>query len=130
MIELLLSCYPSLSSYAPLVGVGVRGGKWDLSRKHRAESALRQVVTLAGLQLSEYALHSLRIGGATHLAAGGASPEVLLRRERRWAGENGFRPCVRSHGGNAGRFVNDMFAAYAVSMEITVGKLRHDTGSS
>ena len=64
--------------------------------RHQAESTRRQVVPLAGLQPSEYALHSLRIGGATHLAAGGATPEDL-RREGLWVGMTGYRPLVRSH---------------------------------
>ena len=34
---------------------------------------------MAGVQPEEYALHSLRIGGATYLSAGGAAPEVLKR---------------------------------------------------
>ncbi|CAN0426624.1 unnamed protein product [Pylaiella littoralis] len=46
----LLSCFPSLPSHAPLVAVGVGGGRWDLLTKHRAESALRQVVSWAGLE--------------------------------------------------------------------------------
>ena len=61
--------------------------------KHRAESVLRQVVSLAGLQPPEYVLHSLRIGGANHLAAGRASPEEF-RREERWAGMTGGRVFV------------------------------------
>ena len=46
--------------------------------------ALRQVVSVTGVQAEEYALHSLRIGGATHPSAGGADSEVL-KREGRWA---------------------------------------------
>ena len=49
-----------------------------------AVKVLRQVVSVAGVQAEEYARHSLRIGGATHLSAGGADPEVL-KREGRWA---------------------------------------------
>ena len=101
MIE-LLSCFRSLPSNAPSVAFGVDGGSWAMWTKHHAESALRQVVSFAGLQPSEYALHSLRIGGATHLAAGGASPEDL-RREGRWAGLTGYRPYVRSHRRDAQR---------------------------
>lgn len=100
MVE-LFSCYHSLHSHAPLDSVSLGGGRWELLTNHWAESALRQVVSLAGSQPAEYALHSLQIGGATHLAAGGTSAAVL-RKEGRWAGENGFRPYyVRSQGGDA-----------------------------
>ena len=47
-----------------------------------ATRALRQVVSVAGVQPEEYALHSLRIGGATHLSAGGVAPDVLKREGR------------------------------------------------
>lgn len=99
MVE-LLSCYPSLPPHAPLVAFDVGQEAWSMWSKHQATRALRQVVSLAGLPPEEFALHSLRIGGATYLAAGGASPDVL-RREGRWAGEYGYRPYVRSHGKDA-----------------------------
>ena len=51
---------------------------------------------MAGLQVEEYALHPLRIGGATHLSAGGADPEVL-KREGRWA-SGAYKGYRRSHG--------------------------------
>ena len=98
----LLSCFRSLPSHAPLVAFSVDEGSWTMWTKHQAESALRQVVSFAGRQPSEYALRSLRIGGATHLAAGGASPEDL-RREERWAGLTDYRPYVRSHRRDAER---------------------------
>lgn len=47
--------------------------------KHQDTAAPRQVIVLAGLQSDEYALHSLRIGGATYFAAGGASPDGRRR---------------------------------------------------
>ena len=40
---------------------------------------------MVGVQREEYALHSLRIGGATHMSAGGAAAEVLTRKSR-WVG--------------------------------------------
>ena len=66
MVE-LLSCFCSLPSLAPLVAFGVDAGRWTIRTKHQAESALWQVM-LAGLQPCEYALHSLRVGSATHCA--------------------------------------------------------------
>ena len=92
----LLSCFRSSPSHAPLVAFYVEGVGGPCGQTHQADSALRQVASLAGLQPSEYVLHSLRIRGATHLTAGGASPEDL-RREGRWAGMTGYRPYVRSH---------------------------------
>ena len=62
----------------------------------QATRALRQVVSVAGVQPEEYALHSLRIGGATHLSAGGAAPEVL-KRDGRWA--SGVYQGVRTQSG-------------------------------
>ena len=58
------------------------------------------MVALAGGRAENYALHSLRIGGATHLSAGGASSEVL-QREGRWASD-AYKAYVRSHGKDAG----------------------------
>ena len=76
MIE-LMSCYTLLPPSAPLVPFGTGGGKWSMWSQAQATKALRQVVAGAGLQPDEYALHSLRIGGATHLSVGGASPAVI-----------------------------------------------------
>jgi len=106
-----------------------RGGRWELWSKHQATFALRQIVSLVGLKPEEYALHSVRIGGATRLAAAGASPD-LLRQEGRWAGERGVPAIVyvRSHGKDAKwvsnsvlrgstRHINqkDMYALYHAS---------------
>ena len=74
--------------------------------KEQATVALREVVALAGGRADEYALHSLRIGGATHLSAGGASPETL-QREGRWASD-AYKANVRSHGMDASRVANAM----------------------
>ena len=62
--------------------------------------------SLAGVRADEYALHSLRIGGATHLSAGGASPETL-QREGRWASD-AYKAYVRSHGKDASPVANVM----------------------
>ena len=47
----------------------------------------------------EYVLHSLTIGGATHLSARGAAPEAL-KREGRWA-LGSYTGYVSNHGGDA-----------------------------
>ena len=85
MLE-LISRYLFLPSSAPLVAYGGGGGRWFMWTKQQAMVALREVVALAGVRADEYALHSLRIGGATHLSAGGASPETS-QREGRWASD-------------------------------------------
>ena len=98
MIE-LLSCYLFLPPSAPLVAFGCGSGRWSMWTQTQATKALRQVVSVAGMQAEEYALHSLRIGGATHLSAGGAAPEVL-KREGRWT-SGAYKGYVRNHGRDA-----------------------------
>ena len=66
----------------------------------------REVVALVGVRGDEYALHSLRIGSATHMSAGGASPETS-QREGRWASD-AYNAYVRSHGKGASRLANLM----------------------
>lgn len=96
----LVPLFPSLPSHATLAAFSLGNGTWSVWSKPKATDALRQVVALAGLPPDEFALHSLRIGGATYLAAGGASPEVL-RNEGRWARKHGLRPYVCNHGMDA-----------------------------
>ena len=74
--------------------------------KQQATVAPREVVALAGVRADEYALHSLRIGGATHLSAGGASPDTL-QREGRWASD-AYKAYVRRHGKDASWVANVM----------------------
>ena len=64
--------------------------------KQQATVALREVVVL----------HSLRIGGATRLSAGGAFPETL-QREGRWASD-AYKAYVPSHGKDASWVANVM----------------------
>ena len=81
MIELLSSCM-CLPSHAPLAAFGTARDNWPVWTQVRATAALRGVVASARLPADEYALHSLRIGGATFLSAGGASVDVLRRKGR------------------------------------------------
>ena len=46
------------------------------------EGAAAGSASVAGVQPAEDALHSQRIGGATHLSAGGVAPDVLKREGR------------------------------------------------
>ena len=96
----LMSCYLFLPLSAPLVAFGTGHGRWTRWTKQQATVALRAVVALAGVRAEDYALHSLRIGGATHLSAGEATSEVL-QREGRWASD-AYKTYVRSHGEDAG----------------------------
>ena len=105
MLE-LMSCNLFLPSSAPLVAYGSDDSRWSRWTKQQATVTLREVVALAGVRADEYALHSLRIGGATHLSAGGASPETL-QREGRWASD-AYKAHVRSHGKDAIRVANLM----------------------
>ena len=66
----LMSCCLVLPSSAPLVAYGSGDGRWSMWTKQQATVALREVVPLVGVRVDEYALHSLRIKGATHLSAG------------------------------------------------------------
>ena len=95
----LLPCYLFLPSSGPLVAFGAGNGRWSTWTQHQATAALRKVVALAGVRAEQYALHSLRIGGETHLSASGATLEVL-QREGRWASD-AYKTYVRSDGRNA-----------------------------
>ena len=72
MIE-LLSPSMFLPSHAPMAAFVTARGNWPVWTQARATAALRGVVALAGLPADEYALHPLRIGGATCLSAGGGA---------------------------------------------------------
>ena len=54
---------------------------------------------MAGLPADEYALHSLRIGGATFLSTGGASVDVVQIEGR--CKSDAYKRYVRSHGVDA-----------------------------
>ena len=45
---------------------------------------MNELILKSGLSLDEFALHSLRIFGATTLAAGGEVSERVTEREERW----------------------------------------------
>ena len=64
-------------------------------------------------------MHSLRIGGATHLSAGGASLEVL-QREGLWASD-AYKAYVRSHGKDAS-WVADEMAQEGLSIGVQPGQ--------
>ena len=85
MVE-LLSCHPTLPDSAPLSsyrsGRDVQVWKYD-----QALRAFREIVEQSGRNPKEFALHSLRIGGASTLAAGGDVSDRIIQQEGRWKSE-------------------------------------------
>lgn len=79
----LLSCHATLPDSAPLASY--RSGRAvRVVRYSAALRAVREVVEKSGRNPQEYALHSLRIGGATALASGGDIAERVIQREGKW----------------------------------------------
>ena len=79
----LLSVHPNLPSTAPLASYrqSEHLAVWTYGQALRA---LREVVAESGQDPAEFALHSLRIGGASRLPAGGEMSERVIQREGRW----------------------------------------------
>ena len=79
----LLSVHPDLPSAAPLASYrqSENVAVWTYGQALRA---LREVVAESGQDPAEFALHSLRIGGASRLPAGGEMSERVIQREGRW----------------------------------------------
>ena len=69
------SCFRTLPSEAPLMTYFSSSGVPVIWTQSPATKALRQLVAAAGANPIECALHSLRIGGATQLSAGGVSSD-------------------------------------------------------
>ena len=82
MVE-LLSYNRALSGYVPLAGY-VEEGVVRVWTYRQATAALRQLAGQAGLDPKKVTLHSLRIGTATVLAAGGDISDRVIQREGRW----------------------------------------------
>lgn len=77
MLE-LMSCFHGISDYTPLPSY--RCGKAvGVERYGRALQAIREVVAKSGRNPKQFALNSLRIGGATSLVAGGGFRNDLFR---------------------------------------------------
>ena len=82
MLE-LMSCVPDLPDRAPVASYRF-GSSVRVVRYGRALRAVKEVVAESGRNPDEFALHSLRMGGATKLAAGGDISERVIQREGRW----------------------------------------------
>ncbi|CAM9891908.1 unnamed protein product [Pylaiella littoralis] len=75
----LMSCHPTLPDDAPLSSYRTSSGV-RVVRYGRALQALREVVKLSGREQKDFTLHSLRIKGASTLAAGGGVSERNIQR--------------------------------------------------
>ena len=91
----LLSVYPTMPESAPLSSYRC-GNEVRLWRYPEALAALRQVAAKAGDDPSEVGLHSLRIGAATTLAAGGEVPQRVIQREGRWKSSESSKVYTRA----------------------------------
>ena len=78
----LLDLYPTLDGAAPLMQTYSVVG-WRVINRRETTHALRVIVAGVGRNPLRYALHSGRIGGATQLAAQGAT-NVQIQRADRW----------------------------------------------
>ena len=100
MVE-LLSVYPTMPKSAPLSSFRC-GNKVRVWRYPEALAALRQVAAKAGDDPSEVGPHSLRIGGATTLAAGGEVSQRVIQREGRWKSSEFSKVYTRNNPEDAG----------------------------
>ena len=89
----LLELYPTLDGAAPLMQTSSVAG-WRVINRREATHALRMIVGYVERGPLQYALHSERIGGATQLAAQGATNVQIQRAYRRWE-SLAFMVCVR-----------------------------------
>jgi len=98
----LLDLHPELGSHAPLMQSWAQD-RWKVISRAEASRHLRLLVRVAGRDPQKYALHSGRIGGATHLASMGASV-IQIQRAGRWK-SSAFMVYVRA-GGEGAKFVS------------------------
>ena len=105
-LEILLDLrdlHPEVRRSAPLMQTCTATG-WKVITRIVATKALRWMLSSLGRDSTQYALHSGRIGGATQLAAQGAS-DIQIRRAGRWKSQQAFMVYV-SAGGEAADFVS------------------------
>ena len=107
----LLDLYPTLDGAAPLMQTYSVAG-WRVINRREATHALRVIVGGVGMDPLQYALHSGRIGGATQLAAQGAT-NVQIQRAGRWK-SLAFMVYVRA-GGEGADFVSQALTQHTVS---------------
>ena len=71
-------------------------------RYPEALAALHQVAARAGDEPSDVGLHSLRIGAATTLVAGGDVSQRVMQREGRWKSSKSSKVYTRNNPDDAG----------------------------
>ena len=81
MVE-LMSCHATLPDEAPLSSYRI-GRDVKVLKYGQALQAFREIVKKSGRDPKDFALHSLRIGGASTLAAGGEVSERVIQRAGR-----------------------------------------------
>ena len=117
----LLSRYPALPEHAPLASYrsddGVR--VWGCGQAMRA---LREIVAQSRRNRDEFAIHSLRIGGASVLAAGGAVPERVIPREGRWKSDT-YKVYARNNVEDAGQVARKLAVAGKGQRQLGQGTL-------
>ena len=91
LLERMVIC-TDLDENAPIAAYP-HGDRWKLWTEKEATMVLRAIIPRQGLDPSEYALHSGRIGGATRLAAMGLST-CDIQHQGRWKkqGSEGVHP--------------------------------------
>ena len=82
----LMSCHPSFPGDTPIAAFR-RGDAIQVWSRAEAVQRLRQIVEKCGQKPDEFALHSLRIGGATCLGSGRDIPQHVIRSQGRWRSE-------------------------------------------
>ena len=96
MLE-LMPCFPGLPDHMHALLSSYQCGKavW-MARYSRALRAIKEVMATSGRKSDEFRLHSLRIGVATTLAAGGEIAERDIQREGRWR-SNAYKVYTRNN---------------------------------
>ena len=114
MLEILLDLpdlYPTLDAAAPLMQTYSVAG-WRVINRREPTHALRAIVGGVGRDPLQYALYLWRIGGATQLAAQGATNVQIQRAGRRKS--LAFIVYVRA-GGEGAKFVSQALTQHTVS---------------
>ena len=88
----LLSVHPNLPSAAPLASYR-HSENVAVRTYEQALRALREVVAESGQDPEDFALHSLRIGGASRLAVGGGMSGRVIQRKGWWKSD-AYKVCL------------------------------------
>ena len=106
----LMSCHMALPGNTPLCSFHREGGAGTAVLGYRrALKAFRQMVELVEDNPKNFGLHSLRIGGATAMAAGGEIPDRIVQREGRWKrGSGTMRKYTRNNSEDASAVSNKL----------------------